>query len=123
MYTLDTKSIKKTIKVYAIISLISIIFSYVYEQFSYGVYSYFMRLLFIVPLVGGVIIYGVVYLKKIKVTRISYSLWNSGIAILMSGMLIRGIINISGRYTEYDTIYWELGTIFVLLAIIMQASK
>ena len=64
LYTLDTKSIKKTIKVYAVISLISIIFSYVYEQLSYGVYSYFMRLLFIVPLVGGVIIYGVVYLKK-----------------------------------------------------------
>ena len=53
----------------------------------------------------------------------SYNLWNSGIAILMSEMLIRGITNVSGRYTEYDMIYWVLGIIFVLLAISTQIKN
>ena len=41
-------------------------------------------------------------------------------AILTSGMLIKGIINISGRYTQYDMVYWILGVIFLFEAIVVQ---
>ena len=45
------------------------------------------------------------------------NLWNSAIATLSAGMLVRAIINISGRYTEYDTIYWiASGVLFALAA-------
>lgn len=34
-------------------------------------------------------------------------------------MLVRAIINISGRFTEYDTIYWILsGLLFSLAAVL-----
>lgn len=116
---LDTKTIRKTIKIYIVVTVISIIFSYIYEMLSYGEYSNFMRFLFVVPLIEE-IIYEIIYLLKINITRATYNLFNSGIAIVMSGMLIKGIINISGRYTNYDIIYWILGTIFILSAIIIQ---
>lgn len=116
---LDTKTIRKTIKIYIVVTVISIIFSYIYEMFSYGEYSNYMRFLFVVPIIGE-ITYEIIYLLKINITRATYNLFNSGIAILMSGMLIKGIINISGRYTNYDIIYWILGTIFILSAIIIQ---
>jgi hypothetical protein len=45
-------------------------------------------------------------------------LWNSAIATLSAGMLVRAIINISGRYTEYDTIYWLASGLLVLAALI-----
>ena len=98
---LDTKTIRKTIKIYIVVTVISIIFSYIYEMFSYGEYSNYMRFLFVVPIIGE-ITYEIIYLLKINITRATYNLFNSGIAILMSGMLIKGIINISGRYTNYD---------------------
>lgn len=116
---LDTKTIRKTIKIYIVVTVISIIFGYIYEMFSYGEYSNYMRFLFVVPIIGE-ITYEIIYLLKINITRATYNLFNSGIAILMSGMLIKGIINISGRYTNYDIIYWILGTIFILSAIIIQ---
>lgn len=119
MCILDTKTIRKTIKIYIVVTVISIIFSYIYEMFSYGEYSNYMRFLFVVPIIGE-ITYEIIYLLKINITRATYNLFNSGIAILMSGMLIKGIINISGRYTNYDIIYWILGTIFILSAIIIQ---
>ena len=41
-------------------------------------------------------------------------LWNTAVAALSSGMLVRAVINISGRYTEYDLIYWILsGALFI----------
>lgn len=47
------------------------------------------------------------------------NLWNSAIATLSAGMLVRAIINISGRYTEYDTIYWiASGVLFALAAVV-----
>ena len=38
-------------------------------------------------------------------------------------MLVRAIINISGRYTEYDTIYWILSGVLFLAAIALCYAK
>lgn len=34
-------------------------------------------------------------------------------------MLVRAVINISGRYTEYDTIYWVLSGLLFSLAVVL----
>ena len=46
------------------------------------------------------------------------NLWNSAIATLSAGMLVRAIINVSGRFTEYDTIYWFASGLLVLAALV-----
>ncbi len=110
---LSTSVIKKTKKVYVAIILICIVFDIIYEQFSYGEYSNFMRFMFVVPLIGII-----PYILKLKISRISYNLWNSTIAIFISGCLIKSIINISGRYCNYDYIYLGVGCLYLFMSLI-----
>lgn len=76
-----------------------------------------MHYLFVVPLVGGVILS---FLLKIipNLARISLNLWNSAVAVLTAGMLLRGIVNLSGRSTTLDQPYWYVGLAFAILAIV-----
>lgn len=76
-----------------------------------------MHYLFVVPLVGGVIL--ALLLKIIpNLGRISLNLWNSSVAVLTTGMLFRGIVNLSGRSTVLDQPYWYVGIAFAILAIV-----
>lgn len=132
LYTLDTKQtmkqhtkqkqihLRKTALFYLGISIFCIIFTLIYEHYSYGEHSISMRAMFLFPLISGTLLSLLAHYKGFETTlkRRSYNLWNSGIAIFINGCLIRGIINISGRFTEYDTIYWFLGTCFLLAAIV-----
>lgn len=132
LYTLDTKQtmkqhtkqkqipLRKTALFYFGISIFCIIFTLIYEHYSYGEHSTYMRAMFLFPLIGGTLLSLLAYDKGFTKTlgRRSYNLWNSGIAIFINGCLIRGIINISGRFTEYDGLYWFLGTCFLLAAIV-----
>ena len=128
LYTLDTKQdtkqnqihLRKTAFIYLGISIFCIIFTLIYEHYSYGEHSIYMRSMFLFPLIAGTLLSLLAHYKGLETTlkRRSYNLWNSGIAIFSNGCLIRGIINISGRFTEYDTIYWFLGICFLLAAIV-----
>lgn len=115
LYTSDIKESRgryaSTALCYLAVSVLCIVFSLVYEYFSYGEYSVFMRGMFLLPLLGGVLPAAALQLsgKTASVHRLSFNLWNAGIAVLVSGCLVRGIINISGRFTEYDKWYWISG--------------
>ena len=76
-----------------------------------------MHYLFAVPLVGGIIL--AILLKVLPYFyRISLNLWNSAIAIITTGTLFRGIVNLSGRSTTLDAPYWYVGISFAILAIL-----
>ena len=76
-----------------------------------------MHYLFAVPLVGGIIL--VILLKALpQFSRISFNLWNSAVAIVKTGTLFRGIVNLSGRSTTLDAPYWYVGISFAILAIL-----
>lgn len=125
MYTSDIKKKQvnfiKTGFIYLGIAVFCIVFTSIYEHYSYGEHSTYMRRMFLFPLLGGLLPTLLAHYKKWEqtISRRSYNLWNSGIALFIHGCLIRGIINISGRFTEYDTIYWFLGVCFLLGAIIL----
>lgn len=125
MYISVTNEIErqvKTVFVYSAVSVFCILFAFIYEQFSYGEHSYYMRMMFCVPLIGGIVPFLAVYLFKLKYkySRAAYNLWNSGIAALTCGCLIRGIIEISGRTTDYDMIYLILGISLLVSATAVQ---
>ena len=76
-----------------------------------------MHYLFAVPLVGGVLL--TMFLKVLpQFSRMSLNLWNSAVAILTTGTLFRGIVNLSGRSTTLDAPYWYVGIGFVVLALL-----
>ena len=110
---------KRTAKLYGILAVFFGIFAFVYLQFSHGETSPFLIWLFLPSLVLGMIpaiIVGRMVKPKHRPAIAVRRLWNSAIATLSAGMLVRAIINISGRFTEYDSIYWFASGLLVLAA-------
>ena len=107
----------KTAMVYLIISIFFFLFSRIYVSLSYGEYSFFMNTLSLVPLIGGGLLVGLLLVQP-NLSRVSFNLWNSGVAVLTVGFLLRGIINLSGRSTTLDWPYWLIGAGFLGLALV-----
>lgn len=104
----------------ASVALFCVIFTFVYEQFSHGAVSSHMRCMFLMPLVGCALpsLIGLLPPLHRFVSRAGFNLWNSGLAVWTVGCLFRGIVNISGRYTDLDQIYWAGGWVFLGLAVL-----
>ena len=102
------KRFKKTAVVYALITVFFFIFSRIYEHFSFGETAVYMHYLFGVPLIGGMVL--LIFQKIIpNLSRLSLNLWNSAVATIATGVLFRGIVNLSGRSTTMDLPYWYVG--------------
>ena len=113
----NKKRFKKTAISYTLITIFFFAFSRIYEAFSFGETSVHMHYLFAVPLVGGIIL--AILLKAFAYfSRLSLNLWNSAVAIITTGTLFRGIVNLSGRSTTLDQPYWYVGIGFTILAIL-----
>ncbi|WP_373074419.1 hypothetical protein [Streptococcus infantis] len=113
----NKKRFKKTAISYTLITIFFFAFSRIYEAFSFGETSVHMHYLFAVPLIGGILL--AIFLKVLPhFSRISLNLWNSAIAIITTGTLFRGIVNLSGRSTTLDVPYWYVGISFAILAIL-----
>lgn len=112
------RGLKKTAWAYGILAVFCGVFSIVYLQFSHGESSPFLTWLFAPALVLGmlpaILLSGVKPIQRPNIR--ARRLWNSAIATLSAGMLVRAIINISGRYTEYDMIYWILAGLLFFAA-------
>ena len=111
------KQLKKTAVVYALITVFFFIFSRIYEHFSFGETSVYMHYLFGVPLIGGRVL--LIFQKMIpNLSRLSLNLWNSAVATIATGVLFRGIVNLSGRSTTMDLPYWYVGVGLAGLALL-----
>ncbi|MGQ7338767.1 hypothetical protein ACTGYU_00180 [Streptococcus suis] len=115
--TNSTTRVSRTFISYLAITAFLFIFSRIYESLSYGEVSVFMHYMFCVTLIGGTVLLGLLQLIP-TLSRLSYNLWNSGVATITAGCLLRGIINLSGRSTTLDQPYWYIGVGFLVLALI-----
>lgn len=130
MSTLDTNSftmatsierrkrMQRSYKVYFFISVFCLVFGQIYLHYSYGMDSFYMRNLFLLPLVFGTIpMLLLSFVGYQSISRISFNLWNSGIAVLTFGFLVQGVIELSGRSTHYTLYYWYVGAFFCLASL------
>lgn len=104
---------------YLILSIFWFIFAIIYEHFSHGVYSLFMQLCFLFPLLGGFILSWL--LSKLKLPQPSYfiqHLYICGLMTLNIGSCMRGIFDISGVATNLLFIYIVVGLPILLFAMI-----
>ena len=115
--TNSTTRFSRTFISYLAIAAFLFIFSRIYESLSYGEVSVFMHYMFCATLVGGILLLGLLQVKP-NLSRMTYNLWNSGIATITAGCLLRGIINLSGRSTTLDQPYWHVGAGFLALSLI-----
>lgn len=125
MYILDTSSKfgKMTIK-YFIFTIFCVVFSFVYLKLSFGVVSYYMKYLFLIPLILGVIVYFILdKLKFIKSYRMSAYLYNAAIMTLTIGSGVQGIFEICGAQSNYTFIYLVVSIIFIIIAAVNTIIK
>ncbi|HFI0409366.1 TPA: hypothetical protein ACGO20_001239 [Streptococcus suis] len=115
--TNSTTRFSRTFISYLAMAAFLFIFSRIYESLSYGEVSVFMHYMFCATLVGGILLLGILQVKP-NLSRMTYNLWNSGIATITAGCLLRGIINLSGRSTTLDQPYWYFGAGFLALSLI-----
>ncbi|MEG3334776.1 hypothetical protein RFK57_02720 [Streptococcus suis] len=115
--TNSTTRVSRTFISYLAITAFLFIFSRIYESLSYGEVSIFMHYMFCVTLIGGAVLLGLLQLMP-TLSRLSYNLWNSGVATITVGCLLRGIINLSGRSTTLDQPYWYIGAGFLVLSLV-----
>lgn len=114
------KALRRAALIYAAVSALCGAFGAVYLHFSYGESSLFLVYLFAPPLLVGCI--PTALLGSLRLSRPPGAsvrrLWGAGVATLTAGFLVRAVVNISGRYTQYDKIYWALSAILFAAAVL-----
>ncbi len=112
---------KKQIVTSLCVSVFLIVFNAVYTYFGFGEYSLHMRYMFLFPLIGGALVPFAVTALGFShyVGRACFNLWNASIATFVVGCTVQGIINISGRYTEYGMVYLVIGIIIAIASVVL----
>lgn len=91
-----------------------IVFSKVYAVFGHGVQSAALSLMYLYPLLGGVLPYSALWLlvpalERVRDFRLGTNLYNAGLATLVCGSLLRGIFEIAGTASAYVPILMAAG--------------
>ncbi|WP_312648783.1 hypothetical protein [Aminipila sp.] len=115
MYILDIKEKTNLIKGFygmTIATVFCVLFAVTYNHFGHGVQSFYMTYMFLCPLILGMMFYGaILFIPKAKnISRISFNIYNSGVATLTIGSMLMGIFEIAGTASEYVIAYGVLGS-------------
>jgi len=112
--------------VYAAVAAFCIFFNYVYSLYSHGVSSYFMTYMFLFPLLGGSLVFLGLYLLQSRVkapSRLSFNLYNTGIAWLTVGSCLKGVMEIAGYGSQYIKFFFVTGFFFLFIGILAYLAQ
>ena len=114
---------RTTRNIYAVVTLLVMSFSSIYEFFSHQVYSNAMIFAFVYPLIGGVALYGALAWigERFQPPVPAQCLYNSGIAALTVGSLFQGILEIYGTTNYLSAIYPMAGWGLVVIGAVVWA--
>ena len=118
---MSTSDIKKKIKQFLIITIITLLFSIIYEYFSFGVISKYMILAPLIPLILGILTY--LLLKNEKVGYIESSMYSNGVYTLLIGSILQGVLEIYGTTNKLMIIYLVVGIGLIFISLIIYIKK
>ena len=100
--------------IYALVSAFLVFFNAVYSLYGHGVHSASMTLMFLYPLIGGVLGFALLWLfcpaaETVRRFRLLYNLYNAGVATLIIGSMIKGVLDIAGTASPYTAVYFIIG--------------
>ena len=98
----------RAFRVWILITLFCALFALIYEYFSFGVYSVYMLLMPLCPLLLGA-------LPALLNGRQLGRFWNDGVLLLSAGCLLQGILEIYGTDSSCPLGIMALGGISILL--------
>lgn len=120
MFTLrsEKRDIKRNMFIYLGVFLFVAVFGFVYEQFSHGVYSFFMAFAFLFPMVLGFAPYILLYFfNKDKLPSVFTSnSYNAGVATITVGSLFKGVLDIYGTTRDVHLYVLFISGIVLLVA-------
>ena len=119
---MSTLDIKKQSIYYLILSIIVLIFSFIYELFSHNVYSVFMEYAFVIPLFNSLILFIIYKLNK-NINKISNTLFNLSVITLTVYSIVRGILEIYGTTNSLINIYLVGVCLFFVFSILFYKIK
>lgn len=116
----NTKASAKYAILFLIVSALCILFSLIYESFSYGVHSDFMMLIFVFPF-GATLIYILLgFLNKdLYPHAITLHIFNAGVCTASLGFCIKGILEIYGTDSPFTAVYDITAVLLVSVALIL----
>jgi hypothetical protein len=102
-------------------SLFCVFFNVTYGKFSHGVHSGYMTFMFAYPLFGGAAVYLLIWaLPEIWIPgRFVINVYNSGIAALTVGSMLRGIFDIAGTSSPYQPAFMIVGIAMVFSGLLL----
>ncbi len=110
---------------YIAAAVFTALFGAVYEFFSHQVYSMFMLLAFLVPLLGGVLPISLL-IESDENRRpgvLSRCLYGSAVAVFTAGSLFQGILEIYGTTSYLSRVYWISGALLLMFALLLYALQ
>jgi hypothetical protein len=116
--------LNKTIITYSLFTIGIYLFAKIYTLFGHGVTSPWMSHAYLCLLGLGVLVF---FLLKIAIPeivqqkgyRFFYQIYNSGVAILINGMLLRGILEIAGGSSAYVAWFFFVGWGFIAIGVVL----
>ena len=98
----NNKNVLRSLLIYLGISAFVAAFGAVYEHFGHGVVSLAMYLAFLYPLCLGALPYFILLFLPIKISPsfLTQNVYNAGVAILTTGSIYRGVVEIYGTPRE-----------------------
>lgn len=97
------------------------VFCMIYERFGFGEHSDAMRMMFLFPLIGGALPFALLGTNsRTEIVRSAWFLWHAGVAVLTTGRLLCGIVEVSGRTFDYEPGYWIAGGLMLVWAVVWQ---
>ncbi len=107
-------------RIYGMMTVLTIAFCVIYEYNSDGVYSGYMISLPFYPLFGGVLVFWIIYhlKKEVKPTWICRCSYHLAVVSLSMASFIQGVLDISGADSDFIGYYWYMGKFLLIVSIL-----
>lgn len=104
---------------YAVESLLALVIGAVYELFSHQVYSPFMYLMFMIPLLLGVLPNLAARLldKSFITSKDAKAAYKLGVLTLIFGSFLKGVLDIYGTSSVYPILYLPVAGLLLIVAL------
>ncbi|MDF2844565.1 MAG: hypothetical protein K0R00_2991 [Herbinix sp.] len=116
LFILDIKEHKKILLTYLGVAIVSIVVDRIYSIFGHGVYSAAMSLMFLYPLLAGVI-YFILFVLLLKKAHLSFgfrlfkNLYASMVTLLTVRSFLQGIFEIAGTNSPYLVYFYYVSAL------------
>ena len=113
MSTYKLKQNKAELIFYAVESVVTLVIGTVYELFSHQVYSPFMYLMFMIPLLLGLA-------PNLAARMLDKSFITSKVLTLIFGSFLKGVLDIYGTSSIYPLLYLPAAAVLIIVALGME---